>query len=134
MIWIPDRGWDMLRVIYMGSVQKGDAMEMTSPALPADADLHKIIISTAQGLLEPIKMAIGMCDARNGVVADRAAIDWITDDIGGWHTIQIYGQTDLYIDRIVGDNNRSLYIYCNNTSNAPVSILATYAIPDTCYG
>ena len=134
MILIPDWGWDMMQVMWMGSVAPGATMEVASPPLPADADLHKIIISCAQGLAAPINMAIGMCDAKNGVIADRAAIDWITHDPGGWHTIQLYGPCDLYIDRLIGDHNRSLYIYCNNTSAAACSILVLYAVPDQCYG
>jgi len=123
----------MIQIIYMGLARPSETIEVVSPALPADADLYKIIVSTTQGLTEPIQLAIGMCDGRNGVPANRDAIDWITDDVGGWHTIQIYGPCDLYIDRMVGDSNRSIYVYCANTSNRPCSILATYAIPDTCY-
>jgi len=134
MIVIPDWGWDMVQIMWMGSIAPGATMEVASPPLPADADLRKIVVSTAPGLTAPINMAIGMCDARNGVVADRGAIEWITHDPGGWHTIQIYGPCDLYIDRIVDDHNRSLYIYCNNTSASPCSILATYALPDVHYG
>jgi len=123
----------MMQILWMGSIAPGATMEVASTELPADADLHKIIISCAPGLTAPINMAIGMCDARNGVIADRDAIEWITGDIGGRHTIQIYGPCDLYIDRLIGDYNRSLYIYCNNTSTAACSILALYAVPDTCY-
>ena len=123
----------MMQVLWMGSVAPGATMEVASPPLPADADLHKIVVSTAPGLAAPIQIAIGVCDARNGVVADRGAIEWITYDTGGWHTIQIYGPCDMYIDRLIGDHHQSIYIYVNNQSTAPCSIMALYAMPDTCY-
>jgi len=124
----------MMQVLWMGSVAPGATIGVASPALPADADLHKIIISTTPGLTAPIKIAIGMCDANNGTVADWASIDWITYNVGGQHDIHIYNPCDLYIDRLIGDNHRSIYVWCNNQSAAACSIMALYALPDTCYG
>ena len=123
----------MMQVLWMGSVAPGATMEVASPALPAEAILHKIIISTAPGLAAPINMAIGMCDAHNGVIANRRAINWISEDISGQHIMQIYGPCDIYIDRLIGDSNRSLCIDVDNQSASACSILALYALPDTCY-